>query len=212
MTTGSAASKLLINFSACSFLWSWARVKIASQWKPEIPGTSWAVARVNALRDFFTGDVLNLHFLAADSFRYGRQRGLNENANACWPSRRKYSRTHGGHRDGTNGGMSRTFIVDFWMTSLVSHAGNARMCVDRNNTIFDGFKADVSITDLCLCAEAREMLFPWIIQAVLRVFEGGGSSFITTWRLYFRVDPYSWYDVEMNNDSYTVEGNSTGCN
>ena len=63
---------------------------------------------------FFTGDVLNLHFLAADSFRYGRRRGLNENANACWPSRRKYSRTLGGHRDGTNGGMSiKTFIVDF---------------------------------------------------------------------------------------------------
>lgn len=112
MTTGSAASKLLINFSACSFLWSWACVKIASRWNTERPSTSWAVARVNALRDFFTGDVLNLHFLAADSFRYGRRRGLNENANACWPSRRKHSRTHGGHRDGTNGGMTRTFTVD----------------------------------------------------------------------------------------------------
>lgn len=114
MTTGFAALKLLINFSACSFLWSWVGIKIASWWKPKRPGASWAVARVYALRDFFTGDVLNLHFLAADSFRYGRRRGLNENANACWPSRRKYSRTLGGHRDGTNGGMSiKTFIVDF---------------------------------------------------------------------------------------------------
>lgn len=128
MTTGSAASKLLINFSACSFLWSWARVKIASQWKPERPGTSWAVARVNALRDFFTGDVLNLHFLAADSFRYGRQRGLNENANACWPSRRKYSRTHGGHSDGTNGGMSRTFIVDLFGWPVLSRMLATRAC------------------------------------------------------------------------------------
>ena len=62
MTTGFAASKLLINFSACSFLRSWACIKIASRWKPARPGSSWAVARVYALRDFFTGDVLNLHF------------------------------------------------------------------------------------------------------------------------------------------------------
>lgn len=120
MTTGFAASKLLINFSACSFLWSRACMKITSWWKPEIPGTSWAIARVYALRDFFTGNVLNLHFLAADSFRYGRRRGFDENANACWPSWRKYSRTDGGDRDGTIGGMSRIFIVDFWMTSRLA--------------------------------------------------------------------------------------------
>lgn len=186
MTTGFAASKLLINFSACSFLWSRACMKITSWWKPEIPGTSWAIARVYALRDFFTGNVLNLHFLAADSFRYGRRRGFDENANACWPSRRKYSRTDGGDRDGTIGGMSRIFIVDFLDDQS---AGNGRMCVDRNNTIFDDFKADVSITELCLCAEAREMLLPWM-QAVFCVIEGDGLLCRITWRLYFRVDRF----------------------
>lgn len=87
----------------------------------ETRGTRHIVGRRASVRltRLFTGDVLNLHlFLAADSFRYGRRRGSIENANARWPSRRKYSRTHGGHRYGTNGGMSRTFTVDFWMTGL----------------------------------------------------------------------------------------------
>jgi len=87
--------------------------------------------------------------------------------------------------------MSKTFIVDFLDDWSGLHAGNARMCVDRNNTIFDGFKADVSITELCLCAEAREMLLPYIMLALFCVIEGGGMPFMITWRLYVRVDPFS---------------------
>lgn len=105
--------------------------------------------------------------------------------------------------------VEHLLLIFGWL--VVSHAGKARMCVDRNNTIFDGFKADASITDLCLCAEATKMLLPWIMQVVFCLIEGGGSPFITTWCLYFRVDPFSWYDVEVNNHSYTVERNSTGC-
>lgn len=180
MTTGFAAWKLVINVSAWSFLWSWVCKDYV--FMLETKGNRHACRGLSrvccALRDFTSG-VLNLHVLPADSFRYGRRRGLDENANACWPFRRKYSRTHRGERDGTIGGMLILYEQSF------SLACNARMCVERNNTIFDGIKADVS-TDHRLCAEAKGMLLPWIMLAVSCVIAwGGGLPFWIISRLDF---------------------------
>lgn len=164
MTTSFSASKLVINLWCLEAFCGCMRAKITSwmEWKAGVYFAYWS--RVFVASREIPGGVSNN--LLADSFRHGGRWGLDENANARWPSWRKYSRAHGRVSDGSIWGK---ILICCWFYGT-SHFGMlvTRACPRARN----GLKQMQPSPMLCLYVN-RELLLPQITQFPLFVLTIG---------------------------------------
>lgn len=154
MTTGSAASKLVIDVGAWSLLWSSASRDYTSRWTAENSSRHVVDIRARVAVRVFNRRHIKFAFLAADSFRYMEGDGdlMKMLMHADPPE------------ENIQGTMEETGMVQsgvWWVQLLLilydhsfSHADNTRMCVERKqyDLYFHGIN---QITDISLRAEWR---------------------------------------------------------